>query len=76
MIVREKLPGMNMNPERLVVMIKHEKEFNPRANGWEFLIVNGEGTRVLKREKSGQCLKCHVSVSNNDFVFPEDGRYR
>jgi hypothetical protein len=76
MIVREKLPSLNAIPERLVVMFKHEKAFNPRANGWEFFIVNGDGTKILKREKTGQCLKCHVSASNNDFVFPEDGRYR
>jgi hypothetical protein len=75
-IVRERLPTLNGNPERLVVMIKHERDFNPKANGWEFLTVSGEGLKVLKREKQGQCLKCHVSASNNDFVFPEDGRYR
>jgi hypothetical protein len=76
MIVREKLLTPNGKPERLVVMIKHEKTFNAKANGWEFFIVNGDATKVLKREKNGPCLKCHVSASNNDFVFPEDGRYR
>jgi hypothetical protein len=76
MIVREKLLSLNANPERLVVMVKHEKAFNPKTNGWEFLIVNGDATKVLRREKNGHCLKCHLSASNNDFVFPEDGRYR
>ena len=72
MIVRETLlPSLPM-PERLVVMIKHEKSFNRNANGWEFLTVNGEGTRIVKREKSGKCLGCHVSVAENDFVFPEE----
>jgi hypothetical protein len=75
-IVRERLLTLNANPERLVVMVKHERDFNPKTNGWEFLTVSGDGLRVLKREKNGQCLKCHVSASNNDFVFPEDGRYR
>lgn len=75
-IVRERLPALNANPERLVVMVKHERDFNPRANGWEFLTVSGEGAKVLKRERNGGCLKCHSSASNNDFVFPEDGRYR
>jgi len=76
MIVREKLPALNANPDRLVVMIKRERDFNPAANGWEFLNVSGDGTKVLQREKNGQCLKCHLSAANNDFVFPEDGRYR
>ena len=76
MIVRERMLTLNSNPDRLAVMIKHEKAFNPRANGWEFLVVNGDATRVLKREKNGQCLGCHQNVVTNDFVYPEDGLYR
>lgn len=72
MLVRETLLPSSDKPERLVVMIKHEKNFNQRANGWEFLTVNGEGTRILKRETSGKCLDCHVSGMENDFVFPEE----
>jgi hypothetical protein len=72
MIVRETLLPSSSTPQRLVVMIKHEKSFNRKANGWEFLTINGEGTRVLKREKSGKCLECHVSATENDFVFPEE----
>jgi hypothetical protein len=72
MIVRETLLPSSTTPQRLVVMIKHEKSFNRKANGWEFLTINGEGTRVLKREKSGKCLECHVSATESDFVFPEE----
>lgn len=72
MIVRETLLPSSATPERLVVMIKHEKSFNPKASGWEFLTVNGEGTRILKRERSGKCLACHISAKENDFVFPEE----
>lgn len=75
-IVREKLRTPDGAPERMVVMIKREREFNPKANGWEFLATNGDATQILKREKSGECLKCHQSASGSDFVFPEDGRYR
>jgi hypothetical protein len=76
MIVRERLLALNSRPERLVAMIKHDRSFNPNSNGWEFLTVSGDGSKVLKREKNGQCLKCHTTASSNDFVFPEDGRYR
>jgi len=72
MIVRETLLPSSSKPERLVVMIKREKNFNRRANGWEFLTVTGDGTKVVKREKSGKCLGCHVSATENDFVFPEE----
>jgi Cytochrome P460 len=72
MIVRETLLPSSSTAERLVVMIKHEKNFNRKANGWEFLTINGAGTRILKREKSGKCLECHVSATENDFVFTEE----
>jgi len=69
-IVRERLLSPTSSPDRLVVMVKHERDFNPRAGGWEFLTVTGDGTRVVKREKEGTCLGCHASAANNDFVFP------
>lgn len=72
MIVRETLLPSSSTPERLVVMIKRDKSFNRKANGWEFLTINGEGTRILKREKSGECFGCHASATKNDFVFPEE----
>jgi len=71
-IVRERLLTPSSDPDRLVVMIKHEKDFNRKADGWEFLTVTGDRTKVLKREKEGNCLKCHASGSTNDFVFPLD----
>jgi len=69
-IVRERLLTPTSNPDRLVVMIKHERDFNRKADGWEFLTVSGDATRVIEREKEGSCLSCHASASKNDFVFP------
>ena len=73
-IVRDRRWMANSNPDRLVVMIKREPAFNRKANGWEFLTVNGEATKVLKREKGGACLKCHRDAAANDFVFPMEKR--
>lgn len=73
-IVRERLPTLTSQPDVLVVMVKHERNFNRKANGWEFLTINGDATKILKREKGGNCLKCHASAADNDFVFPEDAR--
>jgi len=73
-IVRERLWSAAGNPDRLVVMIKREKSFNRKANGWEFLTVSGAGTTILEREKDGKCLKCHASAAQNDFVFPMEKR--
>jgi hypothetical protein len=75
-IARERLLTPSSNPNQLVVMIKHERDFNPKADGWEFLTLNGAMTRIVKREKEGNCLKCHAAAANNDFVFPEDARQR
>lgn len=52
-------------------MAKRRKGFNPRSNGWEFLIVRGDGKKIEKREKGGACLQCHASQSKSDFVFRE-----
>jgi Cytochrome P460 len=73
-IVRERLATLTSPPDVLVVMVKRERDFNRKANGWEFLTINGDGARILKREKGGNCLKCHASAAENDFVFPEDVR--
>lgn len=73
-IVRERRWWASSDPDRLVVMIKHEKSFNRKSNGWEFLTLNGVGTKILKREKDGKCLKCHASAAQNDFVFPMEKR--
>jgi len=71
-IVRERLRTPSSAPDQLVIMIKHEKDFNRKADGWEFLTVTGDRTKVIKREEEGNCLKCHASASANDFVFPLD----
>ena len=68
-IVREKLKTEAGAPELLTAMIKREKGFNPEANDWEFLLVSGDATKIKKRERIGDCLDCHASVSPKDFVF-------
>jgi hypothetical protein len=69
-IVREKLrDSTSARPEVLVVMLKRESRFNPRANDWEFLTISGDMQKIVKREKEGKCLQCHASEAKNDFVF-------
>jgi len=69
-IVREKLrAAASTSPEVLVVMVKRERNFSPRANDWEFLTVSGDMTTIKKREKEGKCGQCHASEAKNDLVF-------
>ena len=72
-IVRERLLTPSSTPDELVVMLKHERNFNRKTNGWEFLTISGD-TRKIEKRQAGQCLRCHTSAVDNDFVFPEDGR--
>lgn len=71
-IVRERLKTADSRiAELLAVMIKREKGFNRAANDWEFLLVNGEVTKIKKRQKTGDCQRCHASRSSNDLVMSD-----
>jgi hypothetical protein len=50
-IVREKLlQADDKKPELLSVMVKRAKGFNPNANDWEFLVVDGTMTKIQERQ--------------------------
>ena len=69
-LVRERrLTPTAPSADVLVVMIKREQGFNPKANDWEFLTVSGDLKMIEKREKVGKCQACHASEAKNDFVF-------
>lgn len=70
-IVREKLlqEEADAAPQLLVAMVKRERGFNPSANDWEFLVLDGSATRITERQKTGSCSDCHRRQENNDFVF-------
>ena len=70
-IVREKLSKADdTQPQLLTVMIKRARGFNPAANDWEFLAVDGAMTKIQERQKKGSCLDCHASQKARDFVYP------
>jgi Cytochrome P460 len=66
-IVREKLSKPDSPPKLLAAMIKREPGFNPVANDWEFLVLNGPATKIRNRSKKGACFECHKS--QHDFVY-------
>ena len=70
-IVRERLAHADdPQPQHLVVMIKRQAGFNPAANDWEFLAIDGAMTKIEQRQKKGGCLDCHASQKDRDFVYP------
>jgi hypothetical protein len=69
-IVREKLAKVDdARPQLLTVMIKRVRGFNPTANDWEFLMLDGATNKILERQKEGSCLDCHKSQKQRDFVY-------
>ena len=69
-IVREKLTKADdARPQLLAVMIKRVRGFNPRANDWEFLMLDGATNKILERQTEGSCLECHASQKQRDFVY-------
>ncbi len=77
-IIREKLPFIlekdkeekdKDKPELLTVMVKREKGFNPENGDWEFLVIEGDKSKIRQREKTGSCVQCHSHQKANDFVF-------
>ena len=74
-IVREKLAKADdTQPQLLAVMIKRTRGFNPAANDWEFLVVDGAMTKIRERQKKGSCLGCHKSQKALDFVYPSQAQ--
>lgn len=72
-IVKEKLAGAKGQvkeeaPELLTVMVKRERGFNPAVGDWEFMAVNGAGTKIEARGRLESCQSCHVLMKDKGFV--------
>lgn len=68
-IVKEKLPtAESKDAELLTVMIKREKNYNPKVGDWEFLTFNGAGTETTARGRLESCQTCHLVEKQTDYV--------
>lgn len=69
-IVKEKLLSEDSNaPELLTVMIKRKKDFNPTTGDWEYMVINGAGTKVEGRGNLENCRSCHTLNKQTDYIF-------
>jgi Cytochrome P460 len=69
-IVKEKLLFKeDTMPELLTVMVKREKGFNRENGDWEYMVVNGERTKIEGRGKLENCQACHMLKGETDYVF-------
>jgi hypothetical protein len=69
-IVKEKLASrFSESPELLTVMIKRRKGFNPRGGDWEYMVVDGTGTKIEGRGNLKNCQGCHLGNQKTDYIF-------
>jgi hypothetical protein len=79
MIVKEKLStGKSQTPELLTAMIKREKGYNPQSGDWEYLILDGAASHIVRRGKLADCASCHLAYEKTDYVsriyLPDEAR--
>ncbi len=69
LIVKEKLSSTgSKSPELLTVMYKREKGYSPSAGDWEYLVLNGAGTKTQSRGRLENCQSCHAQWKETDYV--------
>lgn len=69
-IVKEKLPSKeSRTPELLTVMIKRARGFNPETGDWEYMVLDGAGTKVEGRGNLQNCQGCHAANRKTDYIF-------
>jgi hypothetical protein len=70
MIVKEKFSTVEGgSPELMTAMLKREAGYNPKTGDWEYLVLNGEGTKIEARGKLDDCMACHALLNKQDFVY-------
>jgi hypothetical protein len=69
LIVKEKLAALDSTtPELLTVMHKRQNGYNPQGGSWEYLVLDGTGTRVQAKGVLQNCQSCHLQWKQTDYV--------
>lgn len=69
-IVKEKLTAKDsQTPVLLTVMIKQKKGYNPTNGDWEYMVVDGTGTKLEGRGTLQNCQSCHLANKKTDYIF-------
>ncbi len=68
-IVKEKLTtSKSTKPELLTAMVKRAKGFNKGNGDWEYMVLDGAGSKIQARGKLAKCQSCHTAWKPTDFV--------
>ena len=69
-IVKQKMKTENPKTTELsTVMVKREAGYNPGNGDWEYAVIDAGVTKTTGEGKIEHCQKCHMMVSETDFVF-------
>jgi hypothetical protein len=79
MIVKEKLStGQSRTPELLTAMIKREQGYNRQSGDWEYLVLDGAASQIVRRGRLADCASCHLAYEKTDYVsriyLPDEAR--
>ena len=78
-IVKEKLSEATSRlPELLTIMVKRNEGYDQGNGDWDYLVVNGDGSRVERPTDVRSCQACHLAHKESDYVsriyLPKDVR--
>ncbi|MFN3652644.1 MAG: cytochrome P460 family protein [Armatimonadota bacterium] len=69
LLVKEKLSTADSRaPELLTVMRKREKGYFPAGGDWEYLVLDGSGSKIEERGRLKRCASCHAQWKETGFV--------
>ena len=55
-------------PELLTVMVKRGEEYDQGNGNWEYLVMDGDGSRVERPANVESCQRCHLARKDTDYV--------
>ena len=78
-IVKEKLSEkINRLPELLTIMVKRSEGYDQANGNWDYLVVDGDSSRIERPANVRSCQTCHLAHKETDYVsriyLPKDVR--
>jgi Cytochrome P460 len=68
-IVKAKSSGEAADvPELVTIMVKRAEGYDRENGNWEYLVMNGDGSRLEKPANVESCRRCHFVHRGTDFV--------
>jgi hypothetical protein len=68
-IVKAKSSGETSgHPELLTIMVKQSEGYDQGNGNWEYLVMDGDGSRVERPTNVESCQACHLAHKETDYV--------